>query len=437
MSPDFIPDRDDRSTEGRVSPAMIRAARVIQEGTSPQQAVRTLQQAERLVLQEIVQSQERARRKFGDWSDEAQAFWWVTPTGCAQATTAEVAKLKASWFGNNSVVDVCCGVGGDLMALAARGHARGIDADPRVLAYARLNLRTANLDAETHCRDVMTDAVDRWSHDAQCLHVDPDRRDQGQRRTASESLVPPWSVIRQWLPAFEGGVIKLAPATNLDIDTNMNLHRSWISLGNQVREQDVVFGTCLENPSWHGTDLAANSRSAMMKRTRGSEWSLFSVRITSESIIALKEQPQAWLIDPDRAIRAAGLTIAFANEYDLQCVGGPAGYLTTDNAKAARKVQPYATVVAVIATLATDNRKLRRHFRSNRLIPQRIKVRGGSHSPDQLHKQLKPKLDGSSNTPEWDGTPVELWIGRTGRGAGSFAAVCQPRDHAQNAGDAG
>ena len=58
--------------------------------------------------------QPKARLKLGP------GFWWVTDRSLQQATAWQVAQLKAHWFGDRLVHDLCCGIGGDAVSLAER-----------------------------------------------------------------------------------------------------------------------------------------------------------------------------------------------------------------------------------------------------------------------------------------------------------------------------
>ncbi len=119
----------------------------------------------------------RGRAKFASDADQM----WFTPDGLEQATSAPVAQHRARRFGALAldlgrpprVADLCCGIGGDLRALAAAGCAvTGFDRDPVTVMAAR-----ANGARSIECVDVET--VDLAGYDA--VFIDPSRRLSGRR----------------------------------------------------------------------------------------------------------------------------------------------------------------------------------------------------------------------------------------------------------------
>ncbi|MFM9114750.1 MAG: hypothetical protein ACKOU6_01130, partial [Planctomycetota bacterium] len=76
----------------------------------------------RLVVEQV-ELRRRARDKF-----QLADHLFFTRRALEQATDDVLAQVKASRFpAGTLVVDVCCGIGGDLMALAERGPVRGVD----------------------------------------------------------------------------------------------------------------------------------------------------------------------------------------------------------------------------------------------------------------------------------------------------------------------
>ena len=95
---------------------------------------------------------ERAVAKFG----ELAASMYFTPDGLEQATRLSVATHRAARltaFGASTVVDLGCGIGGDLMAFARAGlTAAGVDVDPVRVAVASANLSALGLRGAVRCR---------------------------------------------------------------------------------------------------------------------------------------------------------------------------------------------------------------------------------------------------------------------------------------------
>ena len=100
---------------------------------------------------------QRAVAKFG--AEDAYRMFF-TPNGVEQATRTSVATYRAGRFaaaGVRSVADLCCGIGGDAIALARAGiSVLAVDRDPLTAEVARANAAALGLDAliEVRCADV-------------------------------------------------------------------------------------------------------------------------------------------------------------------------------------------------------------------------------------------------------------------------------------------
>ncbi len=86
--------------------------------------------------------QHRARAKLAP-PDSPYRIWWVGDKSLQQATPWQVARMKATWFDDAPVHDLCCGIGGDSIQLAARGELTAVDLDPVTAAMAGANLDLA------------------------------------------------------------------------------------------------------------------------------------------------------------------------------------------------------------------------------------------------------------------------------------------------------
>ncbi|HJT33201.1 MAG TPA: hypothetical protein VJ783_14250, partial [Pirellulales bacterium] len=89
------------------------------------------------LLVEQVALRRRARQKF-----VAADRMFFTPVGLEQATDDMVGAYKAGRYPPQETMwDLCCGIGGDLMAISARGPARGIEHDAVTALLAEANCR--------------------------------------------------------------------------------------------------------------------------------------------------------------------------------------------------------------------------------------------------------------------------------------------------------
>lgn len=389
---------------------------------------------ESLVRQDLVSLQAKARRVFGEPPRE-DTLWSVQQQALQQSTPLEVARLKASWFGEGCVLDICCGLGGDLLAIARRGPAVGVDREPSLVRCATENLAIAGLQADVRCEDVLRWPTGRLPAGTDWIHVDPDRRPDGRRHTRPEDFVPPWTLVRQWLGDCRGGLVKLAPATSLTSATTGDMHRTWISLGGRVREQTCVAGELLDRPWLVQHEMRSGGRSAIVLRegrchvfsedsddspSRGGDAKTGQSDIStvthsaSEPVITRSSAFKGvgrYLVDPDPSIRASGLTLAFAAKTGCRTIAGPAGFLTVDADEVGSGVQGLARSAEVLEVVPAREKKLRHALRTRDAFADVIKARGSEIDPDVLQRRLR----------SCGSQPLGVWIGRGSKGF--FAAI--------------
>ncbi len=201
-----------------------------------------------LVLQQV-DLRKRARVKFA-----AADQMFFTPLGLEQATDERVARYKAARFGTaDRVFDLCSGIGGDLLALAARGEAVGFDRDPTMALVAEANGRVAFEGAELRgagrCPAVEVRDV-RQVDVGQCAawHMDPDRRSQGRRTTRIALYEPPPETIDALLAQNPHASIKLASAAEAPAEWIERAELEWISQARECRQCVGWFGCLAQHP---------------------------------------------------------------------------------------------------------------------------------------------------------------------------------------------
>ncbi|HKQ01309.1 MAG TPA: class I SAM-dependent methyltransferase, partial [Actinomycetes bacterium] len=135
-----------------------------------------------LVAAALAQQELRAR---GAAKFSAAGRMWFTRDGLEQASGQALARHRATRYAGFAVVaDLCCGIGGDLCALAPGRAALAVDLDPVHLRMARENARAHGAEAvAVACADVRSLRLPP----SLAVFVDPARRAGGRRLPAGES----------------------------------------------------------------------------------------------------------------------------------------------------------------------------------------------------------------------------------------------------------
>jgi hypothetical protein len=324
----------------------------------------------------------RGVKKF---ADAGRLFF--TSVGLEQATDGWTAAYKAQRCrAGGRVIDFCCGIGGDLMALAARGPAHGVDRDPVAALFAEANCRALTQNAsqpggaERPAVTVGVGEVAAMALAADDLwHIDPDRRPAGRRTTHVELHDPPADVIDGLLAIAPAGAVKLAPAADISDSWRERAELEWISSARECRQLVAWFGPLAEHAGRHRATLVP----------RGG---LSDTQAAPSSIVGLPdvECPVApavgrYVFDPDPAVVAARLVGAVAHEHALAPLVAGGAYLTADRAIA----HPLLTTFAVSEVMPWDVRRLKRFLRERQIGRLEVKQRGTRHDPAAVQRELK------------------------------------------------
>ncbi|HVU41008.1 MAG TPA: class I SAM-dependent methyltransferase [Xanthobacteraceae bacterium] len=325
-----------------------------------------------LVLEQV-ELRRRARAKFA-----AAGQMWFTAVGLEQATDEIIARYKAQRFATQAAVaDLCCGIGGDLLALAERGPVVGVDRDPLVTLLAAANVQAVAPQSVASFRVSDVEAFDVC--DFASWHIDPDRRPEGRRTTRVELHEPGPAVIDRLRARQAEGAVKLAPAATLPDAWSNEAELEWISRGGECRQLVCWFGALARDPGRRRATIL-DSRAAEPRTILG---------------VADEHPPHAaslgeYLYEPDAAVLAAGLTATLAAEHALAAITPGVGYLTGD-----RLVTDAALAgFAIRDVLPLDRRRLRAALRAHGIGRLEIKKRGVDVDIEKLRQELK--LSGDS-----------------------------------------
>ncbi|HSU75268.1 MAG TPA: class I SAM-dependent methyltransferase [Terrabacter sp.] len=303
----------------------------------------------------------RAEAKFGDLAPRM----YFTPDGLEQSTRFSVARHRAARLeaaATRTVIDLGCGIGGDLIAFAAAGMiCAGVDLDPLRLEVAAANLAALGLDGAVQVADATE--VDPTPFDV--AFADPARRSARGRAFDVDDWTPPWPFVERLLR--RDSCVKVAPGIPHELVPD-GVEAEWVSDHGEVKEAAL----------WSGR-LATTARRATVIGEGG------LATITDEDDPGAGVVPVGrYLYEPDGAVIRAGLVTAVAAEVRGGLVDPHIAYVTSDVAAAT----PYARGYEVLEELPYREKALRAALRERRIGRLTIKKRGVDVVPDELRKRL-------------------------------------------------
>lgn len=310
----------------------------------------------------------RARNKFA----QADRLFF-TREGLEQATSDRIALHRADRFASTiHVADLCCGIGGDLMALAAMPgirHLAAVDRDPVHLLLAAKNVATVAPAREIEMihRDVRE--VDLTGYEG--VFIDPARRSvHGRLRGVASQPPLEWAVGLTDRVAAVG--IKTAPGIPRDL-----VPEGWeletISLGAEIKE------AVLWSPA-----LAAGSRSATVIAGNTAH----QLRSIPGDIVPLRP-PEAgqWLLDPNPAVTRAGLVEDLARLLGAAKIDDEIAFLLSDTPVAT----PFARALPIIDALPWHEKRIRARLQELDAGPVDVRRRGLAGNVEAITKRLRGK----------------------------------------------
>lgn len=355
------------------------------------------------MLKEQVAMQKRTRRRFPD------AYKWLwTSRSLAQASDWWTAQYKAHLFPEDAnPVDACCGAGVDLVALSGRcSGVVGIDADSLLTHLAMANVRAHGLTAQV----IVGNVPSCIGSDVQWLHIDPDRRPSNYRTNSGDHFSPPLSDVLELAQRMQGSVIKLAPATQWDVETEQSIasafDRHWIGSFGECRQQLLIGGALrTSRDTERKAVIVGNESSSCNEKSRHIE---YSGRVSNCSVSI---DPQTFVYDLDSTLHASQLAASWATQHDMSALGGQGGYYTSSQAVDS----PWAQTFEVVDIIAWDDRKIRRWLRSNKIASVEIKNR--LHGLDANYYQRR-YASGEANA----GKTITLLVTKIGERVRAIAA---------------
>lgn len=317
----------------------------------------------------LTQLRRRARAKF-----TAADTLFFTREGLEMSSAESVARHTAQRFsGLPFVLDLCCGIGGDALALAdAAPRVVAVDRDPLALEMARANAHTLAFD--TRVQFVQADVSEfvpgglPFHGSPEAIFIDPSRRESRAAARKPENYSPPISWCLRLLDVAPRVAIKVSPA--LDFER---------ALGETAAEIELVSlnGEAKEGVLWLGDFRTCARRATVLPA---------DATLTDEgpSADAIGEVG-GWLYEPDPAVIRAHLVQRLAGECGLRRIDAEIAYLTGD----AEVASPFLAAYRVRDVLPWSLKRLNAYLAEQHIGHAVIKKRGFPLTPDELRPKLK------------------------------------------------
>jgi hypothetical protein len=307
-----------------------------------------------------VELRRHAATKLGE--DAARMYF--TREGLEQATRAPVARHRAARvaLGGPSVVDLTCGIGGDLVAFSRAGlTAAGIDLDPVRVEMARANLAALGLGGAVEVGDATTLDTSPFA----TAYADPARRGARGRTFRADDWTPPWTFVESLLTGR--ACVKVSPGIPHSLVPH-GVEAEWVSDQGEVKEAVL----------WSPALASADRRATVIGR--GGLATLTEEDDPGADVGTVA----AFLYEPDGAVIRAGLVTAVAAGVQGHLLDRRIAYVASEAAYRS----PFARGYRVVEELPYREKQLRAALRERHVGTLTIKKRGVDVAPEQLRKRL-------------------------------------------------
>ena len=304
---------------------------------------------------------------------------WLDRVGLEQATSEAVAIHKAQRF-SGPTWDLCCGIGGDALALGATCDVVAVDRDPARALCCHWNSGVYEVGDRVA---VLVADIRQLGPFGGLVHIDPDQRPDGRRRSHRIEDAEPGREYLEELVSVrsgspEGGAIKLSPAANF-LGKFSGCEVELVSLGRECKQAVIWFGA-LAGPPPAGQPQLFRATSLPTGET------LYGHPLSAEFRM---EDPGEYLLDPDPAVVRSGLVDRLAEVCGGWRLDDREEYLSADKPSETSLAQCFR----IEAVTANKTRAIRDAARAAGFGPLEIKCRHVGVDAEVLRRKLKLEGD--------------------------------------------
>jgi hypothetical protein len=318
-----------------------------------------------------------------------------TRAGYEQSSSEPIARYRAARFGGaRRVADLCCGIGGDLLALAAGREALAVDRDD---VHARLALYNAAVYGQAeNVRAVVADVRDIRLDGLDAVFIDPARRagpgtaaPGAPHRFRTGRSEPPLDWCFALAERVPGVCVKAAPGLPADLIPD-GWEAEFIADGRDLKEA-VLWSPALATAPVAGS---GGPRRALVL-----SGSVAHALVACPGDPVPVTEPREYLLDPNPAVTRSGLVEDLARSLgagdgpdgspvgggDVAKIDSRIAFLTID-----RPVQtPFARTLRVLDSAPWNEKRFAKRLRELGIGAADIRRRGLAGDVDQIHRRLK------------------------------------------------
>jgi len=248
-----------------------------------------------------------------------------TREGLAQASSKYLAeyrtwKIRDKLSKVTNCLDVCCGIGGDAIAMATRWKVVAVEKDKDTIDMAKHNIRVYNLErninfVEGDINELIENRtfIDKVKN-TDFIFFDPARRSEEGRTVKIEEYHPPLSLVEKLQLISPNICVKISPGTDLN-RIKYECDIEVVSYKGEVKEVMLWFGNLKEKPDVN--QILATKLPEKMTLIK-----------SKSKLDILQSSPKKYLYEPDPAFIKAHLIEDLAKKYGLNLLNNKIAYLT-------------------------------------------------------------------------------------------------------------
>jgi hypothetical protein len=370
---------------------LARAGELLEAGDRVRAVARLRREYTAAQVSAALEQADLRRRARGKFVDAGRLLF--TRAGLEQASGDRVARWRARRYEAGPLVaDLCCGIGGDTMALAADPpHAvLAVDRDER---HARLARENAAVRGARGPVWAVVGEIPALTPKVQAAFLDPGRREEGERTRSLARMSPPMAAVLELADRIPALGVKLSPA--------VDRRELAAALGSRPYELEFLSdrGECKEAVLWLGPLRTACCRASRV------DMEITLIVEGDEAPIPVR-RPGPYLYEPDPAAIRAGALARLAAAHGLWKLDEEIAYLAGD--LPARS--PWLTGYRVREVMPFGLKPLRAALRAQGVADVVVKKRGSAVEPQALRQRLLAGLPRTGTA-----TPVVVLARQQGR----------------------